>query len=73
MSEVVSYTVVSSTGEEHFADVPVEQALKDIKKQIEENSKWLYIGQNQETSETLTIEKLTSGQLVVLTDKLGGG
>lgn len=69
----VSYTIVNTTGEEHFADIPVEQALTDIKDLINTKSKWVYVGQNQETADTLTAEKLASGQMVVLTDQLGGG
>lgn len=69
----VSYTITSSTGEEHFADVPVEKALTDIKEQIVKNSKWLFIDQNQETAETVTEEKLANGTVITLTDMLGGG
>jgi len=69
----VSYTITSSTGEEHFSDVPVDKALTDIKEQINKNSKWLFVDQNQETVETITSEKLAGGTVIMLTDMLGGG
>jgi hypothetical protein len=71
--ETVSYTVVNSTGEEYFKDVPVSDALNQIKNLIDTQSKWVYVGQNQETVDTLTEQKLASGESIVLTDQLGGG
>jgi hypothetical protein len=69
----ISYTVTSSTGEEHFADIPIATALTDIKNQINKNSKWLFIDRNQETVETVTEAKLAGGDVIMLTDMLGGG
>jgi hypothetical protein len=73
MNNTISYTIVGSTGEEFFSDIPVNTALENIKKLMNENSKWLFIDQNQETSDTLTADKLIKGQIIVLTDMLGGG
>jgi len=69
----ISYTITSSTGEEHFSDVPVETALESIKELITKQSKWLYVDQDQETVETITAEKLAAGEVIMLTDMLGGG
>ena len=69
----ISYTITSSTGEEHFSEVPVEKAMTDIKEHINKNSKWLFIDQNQETAETITETKLANGTVIMLTDMLGGG
>lgn len=69
----ISYTVISSTGEETFSDVPVDIAVDDIKGRINNNSKWLFVDQNQETADTVTSDKLLSGSVITLTDMLGGG
>ena len=69
----VSYTIVSSVGQEHFKNIPVAEALNDIKTNINEKSKWLFIDQNQETVETITEAKLLAGTVITLTDMLGGG
>jgi len=73
MDKTITYTVISSTGENTFFDVPVEKALLNIIDKIKNNSKWLFIDQNQETEETVTEEKLLKGTIITLTDMLGGG
>ena len=73
MNKTITYTLISSEGEQTFFDVPINKALEDIKEQISKNSKWLYIDKDQETLNTVTEEKLLSGTIITLTDMLGGG
>jgi len=77
MDNTVSYTVISSLGEDHHADVPVTQALAEIVDTIKTQSKWVFVGRDQETVETLTEDKLLEAKknkdVIVLNDILGGG
>ncbi len=75
--ENISYTIITPLGEEHYPDVPVKKALTDIRDVIKTQSKWVYIGRDQDTAETLTEEKLLKAMEdkmpIVLNDMLGGG
>lgn len=69
----ISYTITSSTGEDHHADVDVTKALADIQKTVEKESKWLFIDGRHTDATTLSPDELAKGKVIMLTDVLMGG
>ena len=69
----VSYTISSSTGEQHFEGVPVGVALEDIRHKVKEESKWFFLDGDHKTPSNLTEEDLLKGTILILTDTLMGG
>jgi len=68
----VKIKIVSERGHEELV-LPSVEAVEEIRKQSQENGKWVYIDGEYKSADVLTERDLEEARSIILTNSLEGG
>lgn len=71
--KTITFSILSTEGDTTVTLNPT-QALERMRTEVEQNHKWLYVGQTYRDPNTLTVDELlATDESIVLTNALVGG